>query len=185
MFPRSGTGGRRGPFHNGYGQQTSGTMEFLDTGFGHPNHVSLAQECARAALIFAFGLTLMRVSGRRTFGKWSALDVIVSITAGSALSRALTGNAPLWGTMAATVVLVGLHSAFAHAAARSRAISRVVEGPLIVLAENGQMHEPVRLRHGVSEIDIREALHGSNLRSVDEADRLVLTPNGRISVLKP
>jgi uncharacterized membrane protein YcaP (DUF421 family) len=159
-------------------------MEFLDAVFGVKNHVSLAQECARAALIFVFGLTLMRISGRRTFGKWSALDVIVSVISGSAMSRALTGNAPLWGTLAATAVLVGLHHLFAHAAARSKTVSRIVEGRPVVLAENGRLHEPTRLRFAVSEADIREALHGQNVRSLDEVVTLNLEPNGRISVLK-
>ncbi len=54
----------------------------LDAIFGTSDHVSLAQECARAALIFFFGLALVRLSGRRVFAKWSALDIIVSITHG-------------------------------------------------------------------------------------------------------
>ncbi len=71
-------------------------------------------------LIFAYGLVLVQLSGRRTFGKWSALDVIVSIMLDSSQSRALTGSAPLrqrrctWGL---------LHDAGAPPAA-SRAIGR-------------------------------------------------------------
>ncbi|MGH8291183.1 MAG: hypothetical protein ACREV7_19635 [Steroidobacteraceae bacterium] len=41
----------------------------------------------------------MRLAGRRTFARWSALDMIVSIIMGSSLSRALTGAAPLGGTI--------------------------------------------------------------------------------------
>ncbi len=59
--------------------------------------VTVAQECARAVLVLAYGLTLVRLSGRGAFGKWSALDIIVSIMVGSTLSRALTGSAPLPG----------------------------------------------------------------------------------------
>ena len=76
---------------------------------GTMHDVSVGQECARAILIFLYGLVLMRISGRRTFAKWSALDIIVSITSGSALSRALTGSAPLDVTIAAVAVLTFLH----------------------------------------------------------------------------
>ncbi len=62
---------------------------------------SATQECARAVVIFAFGLLLMRFSGRRIFAQWSALDIVVAFTAGSNLSRAITGPVPLFGTMAA------------------------------------------------------------------------------------
>lgn len=60
--------------------------------FGSLGHVSWLQECARAAVIFAYGLVLVRVAGRRVFGKWAALDIIVSVIVGSNLSRALTGK---------------------------------------------------------------------------------------------
>jgi uncharacterized membrane protein YcaP (DUF421 family) len=85
--------------------------------FGSGPPLSAAQECARAALVFAYGLLLVRVAGRRVFGKWSALDIIVSIVVGSNLSRALTGDAPLWGTLAATTLLMALHWVLAHASA--------------------------------------------------------------------
>ena len=63
--------------------------------FGAMGDVSWFQECARSVLIFAYGLALVRSAGRRIFGKWSALDIIVAFVIGSNLSRALTGGAPL------------------------------------------------------------------------------------------
>ena len=50
-------------------------MELLTALFGAKDHVSLFQECARAVLIFFYGLVLLRLSGRRTFGHWSALGL--------------------------------------------------------------------------------------------------------------
>jgi uncharacterized membrane protein YcaP (DUF421 family) len=37
-------------------------------------------------------LAIVRFVGRRVFGEWAALDIIVSIVVGSNLSRALTGS---------------------------------------------------------------------------------------------
>ena len=81
----------------------------METVFGVEHNVSLAQECARAVLIFFYGLALLRLTGRRTFAHWSALDVLLSIIIGSNLSRALTGSVPLAGTLLASALLVGLH----------------------------------------------------------------------------
>src|SRR3954469_13579004 len=105
--------------------------------FGVTGQVAWAQECARAVLIFGYGLALVRVAGRRVFGKWAALDIIVSIVVGSNLSRALTGNAALLGTLAATTLLMALHWLLAHAAARSSRLSSLLEGPAIELARDG------------------------------------------------
>ncbi|MEI9931811.1 MAG: hypothetical protein WDM89_15055 [Rhizomicrobium sp.] len=106
--------------------------------FGLENHVSLAQECARAVLIFFYGLALLRMSGRRTFGDWSAVDVILSIIIGSALGRAMTGSAPLPGTLAAAAVLTCLHVLLGYLVASSKVASRIVEGAPVELAFDGQ-----------------------------------------------
>ena len=82
---------------------------WMETIFGSGQGLSPGQECARAVLIFIYGFLLIRLAGRRIFARWSALDTVVAIIAGSNLSRAITGPVPLFGTMAATAVLVALH----------------------------------------------------------------------------
>src|SRR5690348_10535150 len=91
----------------------------IDTIFGVKDHITVGQECARAVLIFVYGLIALRISGKRTFARWSALDIVLSIIIGSNLSRALTGSAPLGGTLAAVAVLILLHVAASLAAAHS------------------------------------------------------------------
>src|SRR5918912_2298286 len=105
--------------------------------FGANPHLAWWQECIRGGVIFLYGLALVRIAGRRVFGKWAALDIIVSIVVGSNLSRALTGSAALWGTLAATTLLMALHWILAHAAARSSRLSSLLEGPAIELARDG------------------------------------------------
>lgn len=159
-------------------------MHSLEILFGVQNHVSMAQECARSVLIFLFGFLLLRISGRRTFAKWSSLDVVVSIVAGSTLSRALTGNAPLWGTLAAMAVMVALHWIFAQAAARNEGLARAIEGASTVLAENGRLNETVRLKHGISHSDLDEALHSKGLDKVSQDHLVILDPNGNINIVQ-
>src|ERR1700744_653481 len=126
--------------------------------FGVQNHVGLWQEAARALLIFAYGLLLLRLSGRRTFAHWSALDIVISVIAGSALGRAMTGSAPLPGTMAAAAVLVGLHVALSHLAARNRTASRILEGEAVTLADGGEIDHRTRKSYMISKNDLEAAL---------------------------
>lgn len=155
--------------------------------FGVKDHVTLAQECARAALIFAYGLAMLRLSGKRTFSQWSALDVVLSIVVGSCLSRALTGSAPLIGTLAAVAVLVALHAASAYASARFVIVSKVLEGSSVTLVRNGALDESARLRHMVSLGDLAQALRENKLKGLDEITKvkeLRLEPNGKFTMLK-
>jgi uncharacterized membrane protein YcaP (DUF421 family) len=159
-------------------------MEVLAAVFGQQNHLSTAQECARTLLIFAFALGVVRISGRRTFAKWSSLDTVVSVIAGSTLSRALTGNAPLWGTLAAMLVLFGAHWALAQLAARHSGLAAILEGRPITLGRAGQLDERARVRHSVSRSDVLEALHRKDLEEPSGTRLVSLEPNGTINVIK-
>lgn len=146
--------------------------------------ITAAQECARAVLVFVYGLLLVRLAGRRVFGKWSALDIIVSIILGSSLSRCLTGSAPLWGTFAASALLMVLHWLLALAAARSLTLSHVLEGRPVRLGQGGELDVPALARHAISEADIKEALRGVGLEHHSGSRLIVLEPSGKISILK-
>ncbi len=143
--------------------------------FGSLGHVSWLQECARAAVIFAYGLVLVRVAGRRVFGKWAALDIIVSVIVGSNLSRALTGQASLSGTLATTL---------AQAATRSARLASILEGTSIELGRAGLANQAAMRRHSVSHRDLEEALHQSSVEDISKTQRVVLEPSGKITVLK-
>ncbi len=162
-------------------------MENLTALFGIEDHGSLGQECARAVLIFFYGLLLLRISGRRTFGRWSALDIVVSIIVGSMLGRAITGNAPLPGTMAAAAVLIGLHMLIAYAVAKYHWLARVIEGHSVVLIRGGKIDHRARIASMISLSDIDEALRQSQIDGEEEIDKVEcmrLEPNGEISVIK-
>lgn len=108
----------------------------------------------------------------------------MSIVVGSNLSRALTGSAPLLGTLAATTLLVALHWVLSHLAARSPTVSHAVEGRAVVLTDAGAVNAKVQVRHAVSEADLNEALRQVGIERAAEARQLTLEPSGKITVLK-
>jgi uncharacterized membrane protein YcaP (DUF421 family) len=158
-------------------------MDILTTLFGSKNDVTLLQECARAVLVFAYGILLMRLSGRRTFGKWSALDIVVSVIVGSTLSRVLTASVPLWPTLAAMALLIALHWAAAKASAKSEWWSRLLEGQPVMLSTDGKIDERARLSYSISRIDLLEALHQKGLTSIEQTSFITIEPNGKLAVV--
>lgn len=158
--------------------------EWIDGIFGHGPDLSVTQECARAVLIFGYGLLLIRVAGRRVFGRWSALDTVVAIIAGSNLSRSITGPAPLFGTMAATAVLVALHWILAKLATHSPLADRLLEGQAVQLGTSGSLHEYEMKKWSVSGTDVAEAMRQSGVARFDEIGSVTLEPSGKISVSK-
>jgi uncharacterized membrane protein YcaP (DUF421 family) len=159
-------------------------MTALTIVFGEGPRITALQECARTLVIFFYGVAVVRLLGRRIFGKWAALDIVVAIIIGSNLSRTLTGSAPFLGTLLATTVLILLHWLAAQGAARSRLMSRLFEGLGTTLAEDGRLDRDTAVRFSVSEADINEALHQSGAAGVEDTRRMILEPSGKITVLR-
>jgi uncharacterized membrane protein YcaP (DUF421 family) len=155
--------------------------------FGIQNNLSTGQEAARAVLIFTYGLLILRLCGPRMFGHWSALDIVISIMVGSALARAMTGSAPLIGTMVAAAVMAFLHVALAHGVARNSKLAYLVEGRSVTLIDHGRIDHLARKHSKISEADLREALREHGLDGEAKADnvkRMTLEPSGKLSVVK-
>src|SRR5205809_4990432 len=120
-------------------------MDLLLALFGTENHVSTGQICARAAVFFVYGLLMLRLSGRRTFAEWSALDVIIIVVAGSAMGRAMMGSGSLPGALAAVALLVLLHRALSWGVAKFPVLAAWVEGEPVMVARDGILDEVRRL----------------------------------------
>lgn len=160
-------------------------IDFLSAVFGDDDgELTAAQMSARAVLVFAYGTVLVRLAGKRLFGKWGAMDIIVSVMIGSNLSRALTGNAPLVQVMVASAALVGLHAAFAFFAARADWLGPLLKGRACRIVKDGRPDRRAMRRHGVGGNDLEAALRSSNLKSLDEVDEVWVERNGDVSVIK-
>lgn len=160
-------------------------VEFPRAVFGDDDgELTSAQMSARAVLVFAYGVALVRLAGKRLFGKWGAMDIIVSVIIGSNLSRALTGNAPLVQAMVASAVLVGLHAALAALAARADRLGPLLKGRACRIVKDGRLDARAMRRHGVGEHDLEAALRAANLRTLDEVDEVWIERNGDVNVIK-
>jgi uncharacterized membrane protein YcaP (DUF421 family) len=148
-----------------------------------PQHIVWWQMCIRAVIVFLFGLAVIRVFGRKAFGKQSSVDIVLAIVIGSNLSRTLTANAPLGPTLCATFVLVLCFWSFGHIAARWPAFGRIVKGDPVTLMRDGSLDRKRMGRAGVSEGDVAEAARRSGLPDLAHVRDAVLERSGEISTL--
>lgn len=148
-----------------------------DTGGASP-----AQLCFRALILFVFGIACIRIAGRRTFSQASPLDIVVAIVIGSNLSRAMTGKAPFFGGLAATLVIVVLHRLLAMATLRWSTIARWIKWEPAVLLRDGLPDRAAMARHGISDADLAEGLRMEQVEQPGDARLAVLEGGGKISV---
>ena len=101
----------------------------LDVALGSSaDTMTWSQMTLRAVLIFVYGVVVFRFAYRRFFGQSTDFDIVVAVLIGSAMSRTLTGNAPLLPTLAATTTLMALHGVLALMAWRWPLVGWLIKG---------------------------------------------------------
>lgn len=142
-----------------------------------------AQLCCRAVLLFAFGILCIRIAGRRTFGQYSPLDIIVALIVGSNIGRVMTGKADVFPALGATLVLVLLHRLLAHATLRWGVLAWLVKARPITLVQDGRLEEKRLRRAELSRDDLEEAMRIEQVDDVAEAARVTVEASGKVSVV--
>ncbi|MDX3911126.1 MAG: DUF421 domain-containing protein [Sphingobium sp.] len=159
-------------------------MEWLERLTGSQGDVLWWQMCLRSLIIFFFGLLLLRFSGKRVRGRWGAFDIVLFVIIGSNLSRALTGNAPMISTLAATTALVVVHMLLAKAAVYWRPLGPLLKGHSARLAQDCQVDEAAMKRHSVGRGDLDEAVRTAGLKGMHDVAEAWIERNGHISIIR-
>jgi uncharacterized membrane protein YcaP (DUF421 family) len=125
---------------------------------GKATQLTLLQISIRALTIFVVGLALVRIGDRRSLSEKTAFDAIFIVLVGSMLSRAINGTAPFFTTIAAGIVLMVIHRAFAFAACHSHAFGKLLKGQPITVVRNGEIDWQRLQQNLVSKHDFEEDL---------------------------
>jgi len=145
--------------------------------------LNVSQACARAAVLFFFGILCMRITGRRSFSGLTPLDVFVAIVIGSNISRVMIGKVPVVPSLCATALIALLHRLLALATVRSSTLGLFLKGRPQILVRNGAVIPAALRRHNVSKEDLDEALRLGGLEHVEQAKLVTFERGGRISVI--
>jgi uncharacterized membrane protein YcaP (DUF421 family) len=147
-------------------------------------NVGALQMALRTIIIYAFTLAIVRLGSKRFLGQASAFDTIVGIMIGSVMSRAINGSAPLFPTLVAGVVFIGMHWLLAVLSFHIHWFGPLVKGNPVLLIREGQTQEQGMQRGGITKHDLTEALRQhtkeNDLATIKFA---YLERNGSISII--
>ena len=138
----------------------------------------------RAALVFLYATVLYRVVPRKAFGNSAVVDIVLTVIIGSALSRAMTGNAALLPTFAAAAVLALVHTLLSALARHSQPVSKLIKGRPVLLVRAGQVDWKAMRRANLGERDLLESLRLNGVAGPEDVAEAHLERNGAISVVK-
>jgi uncharacterized membrane protein YcaP (DUF421 family) len=150
-----------------------------------PKTFNVLQVSLRAFVIYLGGLAILRVGENRFLGKFTAFDIILGFILGGILSRAINGSGPLFPTLIATSLLVGLHFVLSRTSFYSRRFGEMVKGPAALLVKDGEIQWEGMRRKSLSQRDLEQALRlKASLENCDQVKEAWFERNGDISVIK-
>jgi uncharacterized membrane protein YcaP (DUF421 family) len=128
-------------------------------------------------------LVRLRLSGQRTLAQMSALDLVITVTLGSAFGRVITAReVALVEVVAAFGALVLLEWLVATLWGHDR-LRRVVSVKPTVLYYDGEPIRSALRRHRLCEADLLTAARQQGMGSLEDAKAILLEANGSFSVL--
>jgi uncharacterized membrane protein YcaP (DUF421 family) len=155
-------------------------MQMLFAGWAGPLRTLVVGALAYVALV-----ALLRVSGKRTLGKWNAFDLVVTVAFGSTLSTALLSkDASLVQVVCAFAVLVGMQFMVTWLSVRSPRVNRAVKSSPALLLHRGVFLDDAMRRERVSQAEVRAAIRASGIAAVEDVHAAVLETDGTISVIR-
>jgi uncharacterized membrane protein YcaP (DUF421 family) len=146
--------------------------------------LATAQVCLRPFLIFFILLTIVRLEKKRSLGQATAFDAILIIMIGSIASRAISGTAPLFASLAGTATLVAVHWLVSLVTRDHPILSGIAKGHASTLVHDGNVQWPALKKAHVSEDDLFEDLRSQGVDSPGDVKIAKLERSGKLSVVK-
>ncbi len=138
----------------------------------------------RASLVYLVLLLLMRVSGHRTVGQFTAFDLLVVMLLSEAVSNGLSGGEDsVFGGLISAATLIGLNLLVAFITARSHRAQRWIEGRPVLVGRDGEIFADVIKRHHMPMCDMERALREADCDRKD-MKYAFLEADGTISILQ-
>ena len=116
------------------------------------------QLSARGILILFSALILVRIGAKRALARKTPLDMIMIVIVGSLLSRSINGSGPLFGTIAASFVLVILHRGLEFLAYSFHPLGVAMKGAPGLVVEDGRYVEKTLRQNHITTNDVEEDL---------------------------
>jgi len=139
----------------------------------------------RACAVYFVLLGMIRLSGKRTMGQFTAFDMLLVVLLGNAVQNALLGgDNSIAGGLLLAATLMTLNGLVGLVSARSDRIEALVEGTPVLLAHDGKVYKDVLRRELVSRQDFEKAMREAGIEGVDDIRLAVLETNGHITVVR-
>jgi uncharacterized membrane protein YcaP (DUF421 family) len=148
------------------------------------NTITAGVMTLRGIIVFFFAVLLIKLGGKRIFGKQTTIDIIIGITMGTILAKGVTGSAPFPAVLITCSAMAVLHRILAVISFYSGSVGRIIKGTENLLVENGHMNVSEMRRTNISEKDLYEAFRTQGIEDIKKVKKAFLERSGKISAIQ-
>lgn len=160
-------------------------MDTLLILFGEGKDLNPLQTAMCAVVVFAIGLALVRLSGRRSFDQRAPFDFVVSVLLGATLIRAIIGASPFVATVSASLALVAVHRPLGWACVRLPKLDRRIAGREHEVYREGSFDQGQMDATLIIVGDLHGGVHRTLAsRTLDDVETAILERNGQVSLIR-
>jgi len=149
-----------------------------------PHDLGAGELCVRAIIVYLIMILFLRMAKKRFLSRATVFDVILGIIIGSTASRAISGNAPFLGALAAVFVLIVMHWLLSLSARDSVWIGWLIKGKADILIRDGTVDIAELRRAHMSDDHLAEDLREKGVMKPSEEKETRLERSGALSVVK-
>ena len=139
----------------------------------------------RTAVIYAFVLGGLRLSGKREVGQLTPFDLVLLLLISNAVQNAMVGpSTSLAGGLAAAATLLLMNVTVARLVVRGGRVAAALRGSPTMLIHDGKLIPEHLKREALTKDDVSQALREHGINDASDVHLAVLEVDGSISVIR-
>jgi len=160
-------------------------MDFLNNWWGINEDITPLEMAARAAVMFAITVLIVRFTGMRSYRKNNPFDLVIVLLIGGILSRGVVGASPFFSTVAGALALVVLQKIVFKLSFYSSFFETSAKGERRLIYLNNHFIMDAMRKADVTELEIYEDLRVQfQTETLDEFAKVYVEKTGEISFIK-
>jgi uncharacterized membrane protein YcaP (DUF421 family) len=138
----------------------------------------------KSTAIYVFIIVAIRLFGKKELSQLSIIDLVFILLISNSVQNAMVGSdSTIQGGIAAALGLFLSNYIFRFFLMRSKRFNKVMQGEEIVIVLNGKLLQDGLKRSGITEEELEMIIREHNVKTLEDADLVVLEVDGNISVL--
>jgi uncharacterized membrane protein YcaP (DUF421 family) len=138
----------------------------------------------RAIAIYVIMLAVLRISGKRAIGNFSAFDLLVALMLGEVVDEIIYGDVTFLQGLVPIVLITLLQYGTSWLSYWDHGWDKVLEGTPTVIVRDGQLDRKGMRTERMNEKDVLAELRLGSIDDLREVKLAVIENDGRISILK-